>query len=219
VDVGDLAPRHSPVRTSTRLRLVEDERGSEMVHGVIAWSHLPALVAVGAALLAGYLGFRRSTTTGEVGSRSSSAVPRLLGGLFGGAVRRGRSPGLPERFGRMGAAEFEAEISGLLRALGYAVRPTPPSSIHDVDLILETTGRRVAVQLKRWNAPVGDRSVYGLFAGRIHHGTDEAWLITTSRFTPKAVRLASTTGVRLVDGAELAGWLEGQRNAEAERGS
>ena len=187
-----------------------------MVHGVIAWSHLPALVAVGAALLAGYLGFRRSTTTGEVGSRSSSAVPRLLGGLFGGA---GRSPGLPERFGRMGAAEFEAEISGLLRAMGYAVRPTPPSSIHDVDLILETTGRRVAVQLKRWNAPVGDRSVYGLFAGRIHHGTDEAWLITTSRFTPKAVRLASTTGVRLVDGAELAGWLEDRGNAVVERES
>jgi hypothetical protein len=190
-----------------------------VVHGVIAWSHLPALVAVGAALLVAYLGFRRSTTTGEDGSRSSSAVTRLVGGLFGGAVRRGRPPGLPERFGRMGAAEFEAEISGLLRAFGYAVWPTPPSNIHDVDLILETTGRRVAVQLKRWNAPVGDRSVYGLFAGRIHHSTDEAWLITTSRFTPKAVRLANTTGVRLVDGAELACWLEDQSNAEVERGS
>jgi len=186
---------------------------------VIAWSHLPALVAVGAALLVVYFGFRRSTTTGEVGPRSSLVVPRLLGSLFGGMVRRGRPSGVPERFERMGAAEFEAEISGLLRAFGYAVWPTPPSNIHDVDLILETTGRRVAVQLKRWNAPVGDRSVYGLFAGRIHHSTDEAWLITTSRFTPKAVRLANTTGVRLVDGAELACWLEDQSNAEVERGS
>ena len=190
-----------------------------MVHGVIAWSHLPALVAVGAALLVVYFGIRRSTTTGEVGPRSSLVVPRLLGSLFGGMVRRGRPSGVPERFERMGAAEFEAEISGLLRAFGYAVWPTPPSNIHDVDLILETTGRRVAVQLKRWNAPVGDRSVYGLFAGRIHHSTDEAWLITTSRFTPKAVRLANTTGVRLVDGAELACWLEDQSNAEVERGS
>jgi len=186
---------------------------------VIAWSHLPALVAVGAALLVVYFGIRRSTTTGEVGPRSSLVVPRLLGSLFGGMVRRGRPSGVPERFERMGAAEFEAEISGLLRAFGYAVWPTPPSNIHDVDLILETTGRRVAVQLKRWNAPVGDRSVYGLFAGRIHHSTDEAWLITTSRFTPKAVRLANTTGVRLVDGAELACWLEDQSNAEVERGS
>lgn len=187
-----------------------------MVHGVIAWAHLPALVAVGAALLVVYLGFRRSTTTGEIRPRSSATVPRLLGGLFGGAVRRGSKGGLPERFGRMGAAEFEAEISNLLRALGYAVRPTSPSSIHDVDLILETTGRRVAVQLKRWNAPVGDRSVYALFTGRIHHATDEAWLITTSRFSPKAARLSRTTGVRLVDGAELAQWLEALRNQEVE---
>jgi HJR/Mrr/RecB family endonuclease len=49
----------------------------------------------------------------------------------------------------MGAAEFEAELSGVLRPLGYAVRPSPLSDIHDVDLILETTGRSVAVQLKR----------------------------------------------------------------------
>jgi len=188
------------------------------MRGMIAWSHLPALIAVGAALLVVYLGFRGSTRTGEVGARSSS-FPRLLEGVFGSKVGRRSKGSVPERFGRMGAAEFEAEISGLLRGFGYVVRPTPPSNIHDVDLILETTSRRVAVQLKRWTAPVGDRSVYGLFAGRIHHSTDEAWLITTSRFTPKAVRLARTTGVRLVDGAELAGWLEDRSNAEVERGS
>jgi Restriction endonuclease len=187
-----------------------------VVHGMMAWSHLPALVAAGAALLVMYLGSRRSNMTGEVGSRNSSALPRFLGELFGG--RRG-TLGLPERFGSIGAAEFETEISGLLRAMGYAVRPAPPSNIHDVDLILETTGRRVAVQLKLWNALVGDRSVYGLFTGRIHHATNEAWLITTSRFTPKAIRLARTTGVRLVDGTELAGWLEAWRDVEGERES
>jgi hypothetical protein len=191
-----------------------------VVHGVMTWSHLPALVAVGAALLASYLGFRRSTTTGEVGARlSSSLVPKILGSLSDDALRRDGTLDLPERFERMGAAEFEAEISCLLRALGYTVRPTPPSSIHDVDLILEMAGRRVAVQLKRWKAPVGDRSVYGLFAGRIHHATHEAWLITTSRFTSRAVKLASTTGVRLVDGAELAGWLEASGSAGVERRS
>ena len=91
------------------------------MHGVMTWSHLPALVAVGAALLASYLGFRRSTTTGEVGARRSSLVPRILGSLFDGAVRRDGTLDLPERFERMGAAEFEAEISCLLRALGYTV--------------------------------------------------------------------------------------------------
>ena len=114
----------------------------------------------------------------------------------------------------MDAAEFEAEVSGLLRKLGYAVRPAPQSGLHDVDLLLETTGRKVAVQLKRWKAPVGDRSVYALFCGRVHYGTDEAWLITTSEFTRKAARLAGTTGVRLVDGVELAEWLTSRREEQ-----
>jgi hypothetical protein len=111
----------------------------------------------------------------------------------------------------MDVAEFEAEVSGLLRELGYTIRPAPQSGLHDVDLLLEMTGRKVAVQLKRWKAPVGDRSVYGLFTGRIHYATDEAWLITTSGFTRKAVKLAETTGVRLVDGIELAEWLVRRR--------
>ncbi len=126
------------------------------------------------------------------------------------AVLRRRLPSLPPRFEGLGAAEFEARVSELLRELGYAVRPTPPSNLHDVDLLLESTSRKVAVQLKPWKAPVGDRSVYGLFTGRIHYATDEAWLITTSEFTRKAVKLAETTGVRLVGGDELAEWLAGR---------
>jgi hypothetical protein len=121
---------------------------------MMAWSHLPALVAVSATLLMVYLGFRRSRAAGEVGSMSPSAVPRFLRAVRGTGSQAGPG-GVSERFGRMGAAEFEAEISGLLREAGYAVRPTPPSSIRDVDLILQTTSRRVAVQLERWSTPVG----------------------------------------------------------------
>jgi HJR/Mrr/RecB family endonuclease len=162
-------------------------------------------------LLAVYFGFWRSRTKDGTLPREPSASPRFPGVLFGEAIRRNQKRALPARFEQMEAAEFEAEVADLLRAQGFAVRTTPSSRTHDVDLILETTGRKVAVQLKRWNAPVGDRSVYALFTGRVRHGTDEAWLITTSRFTTKAARLARTTGVRLVSGAELAGWLEDGR--------
>ena len=66
----------------------------------------------------------------------------------------------------MDAAEFEAEMSALLRELGYSVRPALQSGgLHDVDLLLGMTGHKVAVQLKRWNSPVGDCSVYALFTG------------------------------------------------------
>jgi hypothetical protein len=182
------------------------------VRGVIevgTWTQLAAFVAVCATLLLLYQRFRPAKT-GEVGLRGA-AGPQVRAGRAWGLFWQGRSTGLPERFEHMDGAEFEFEVSKLLRDLGYAVRPTPPSNIHDVDLLLQMTSCRVAVQLKRWNAPVGDRSVYGLFTGRIHYGTHEAWLITTSRFTPKAVKLAETTGVRLVDGDELAEWLDARR--------
>ena len=58
------------------------------------------------------------------------------------------------------------EMSALLRELGYSVRPALQSGgLHDVDLLLGMTGHKVAVQLKRWNSPVGDCSVYALFTG------------------------------------------------------
>ena len=183
------------------------------------WAQLVAFVAVCATLIVLYLRFR-PTKAGAVRLKDA-AGPRAWAGRARGPFWQGKATGLPERFKRMDDAEFETEVSRILRDLGYTIRPTPPSNIHDVDLLLEMTGCRVAVQLKRWNAPVGDRSVYGLFTGRIHYGTHEAWLITTSRFTPKAVKLAETTGVRLVDGYELAQWFCGRREegktAEAQR--
>ena len=176
---------------------------------VVTWAQAAAFIAVCATLFLLYLWFRRAKA-GEIRARGA-AGPRVRARRAWVPPWQGGSTGLPERFERMGGAEFEFEVSKILRDLGYTVRPTPPSNIQDVDLLLQRTGRRVAVQLKRWNAPVGNRSVYGLFTGRIHYGTDEAWLITTSRFTPKAIKLARTTAVRLVDGAELAEWLRSRR--------
>ncbi len=173
------------------------------------WAQPVAFVAVCATLIVLYLRFR-PTKASAVRLRGA-AGPKVRSGWPWGTFWQGKSSVLPERFERMDDAEFEVEVSRILRDLGYSVRPTPPSNIQDVDLLLQQTSCRVAVQLKRWNALVGHRSVYGLFTGRIHYGTDEAWLITTSRFTPKALKLAETTGVRLVDGAELAEWLDARR--------
>ena len=173
---------------------------------LITGPRLAAFAAVGAIVLLLYL-WLRPAKNGEVRLRGV-ASPRTQRRWAWGAFQWGRAASLPERFERMDSGEFEAVVSELLRGLGYTVRPTPPSNFHDVDLLLQMTARRVPVQLKRWNAPVGDRSVYGLFTGRIHYGTHEAWLITTSRFTPNAVKLAETTGVRVVDGDELAQWLD-----------
>jgi len=139
--------------------------------------------------------------------RLKDAASGLQGRSIRELFRRDRSSGLPDRFERMGGAEFEREVALLLGALGYSVQHVRASGDQGVDLILKKGNRKVAVQLKRWNAPVGHRAVQTAFQGRIHHGADEAWLVTTSRFTSRAAELARTTGVRLVDGKELADWI------------
>jgi Restriction endonuclease len=172
-----------------------------------SWPLFTAFVAVGTVVLVALYLRARRTSTGMAVRMNLATNPKPPSARARGVIFRRKSPGFPTRFEGMDVAEFETQVSGLLRELGYAVRPAPQSGLHDVDLLLETTSRRVAVQLKRWKAPVGDRSVYALFTGRIHYGTDEAWLITTSEFTRKALKLAETMGVRLVDGAQLAEWF------------
>jgi restriction endonuclease Mrr len=44
-----------------------------------------------------------------------------------------------------------------------------------------------------------------------HYQAQEGWIITTSTFTKSARDLARSTSVRLIDGKELADWLEGLR--------
>jgi hypothetical protein len=168
-----------------------------------AWTNALALAAVvSSGVLLGALAALLAALLRDV------LAPGHLGGPGRNSPQEEPFSSLPARFAYMGGAEFENEMALLLRACGYSVHRAPKSGgALGVDLLLRKGNNTIAVQLKRWSAPVGDRSVQALFGGRVHHGADEAWLITTSRFTPKALELARTAGVRLVDGAELSIWL------------
>ena len=76
-----------------------------------------------------------------------------------------------------------------------------------MDLVLTIDERRVAVQLKRYTAPVGNAAVQQALAGMIHYKAKEAWVITTSTFTKSARQLGQSTRVRLIDRNELEDWL------------
>jgi restriction system protein len=116
---------------------------------------------------------------------------------------------LKDEINYMSGAQFEDFMADLFRQKGYPVRTTPGSGDQGVDLLLEVQGRKVAVQLKRWVAPVGNRVISHTLGGMLHYGAQEAWVVTTGSFTPKAKEMARSTGVRLIDGNELAEWLEG----------
>ena len=112
----------------------------------------------------------------------------------------------------MSGPEFEKFMANFLRRQGYAVEETPLSGDQGVDLILPNfDGKRVVVQLKRYTRPVGNVAVQATFAGMAHYRAEEGWIITTSTFTKSARELARSTRVRLIDGKELADWLEDVR--------
>ena len=115
----------------------------------------------------------------------------------------------------IGGAEFEKCMANFLRRQGYAVEETPLSGDQGVDLVLpDFDGKRVVVQLKRYTRPVGNVAVQATFAGMAHYRAEEGWIITTSAFTKSARELAKSTRVRLIDGKELADWLEDVREQE-----
>jgi restriction system protein len=111
----------------------------------------------------------------------------------------------------MGGIEFENFVANLFRRQGYSVEHTPRSGDQGADLLVTMGARKVAVQLKRQTAPVGNKAVQEIFSGMAYYRIPEGWVITTSRFTPGAVELARRTGVRLIDGEDLASWIKDLR--------
>lgn len=108
----------------------------------------------------------------------------------------------------MSGVEFERFMANFLAMQGYGVKTTKASGDQGVDLLLTGPGgRRVAAQLKRYTRPVGNKAVQEVFAGRFHYKAEEAWVIATTSFTKGAYEAARSTGVRLIDGDELAEWL------------
>jgi restriction endonuclease Mrr len=111
----------------------------------------------------------------------------------------------------MSGVEFENFMANVFDKKGYQVQTTPHQD-QGVDLLLTIDDRKVAVQLKRYTAPVGNKAVADVVAGMFHYKAKEAWVITTSSFTKSAVELAKSTRVRLIDGRELEDWLDDLRD-------
>ena len=111
----------------------------------------------------------------------------------------------------MSGTDFENFMANVFDQKGYVVQTTPASGDQGVDLLVTIDDRKVAVQLKRYTAPVGNAAVQAAFAGMFHYKAKEAWVITTSSFTPGAKQLAKSTGVRLIDRRELEEWLSDLR--------
>lgn len=100
---------------------------------------------------------------------------------------------------------FEEYLSIVLFYLGYKVSLTKKSRDYGADLILTdpATKQTTVVQAKRYNKATGIKSVQEVIGARQHYKADNAWVVSTSKYTPAAESLAKENNVRLIDRKEL----------------
>lgn len=103
--------------------------------------------------------------------------------------------------------EFEDFVAGLWRAMGYQVHVTPRSGDHGADVIVSKGAARIAIECKRYAAStsVGNDVVLRVVAHKsdLDNPATHAMVVTTGRYTPKAVEAALKFGVELVGPDEL----------------
>lgn len=106
--------------------------------------------------------------------------------------------------------QFERYLHDVFNYLRYPVQLVAQSGDQGVDLLVDTTSGRVAVQAKCYSGSVGNAAVQQAFAGMAHYRCQRCAVITNSRFTRSAVDLARSTNCQLIDGSQIPALIRGQ---------
>jgi len=104
--------------------------------------------------------------------------------------------------------EFEMLVGEWFRRQGYGVRETDTEPDGGVDLVLTRDGETYLVQCKQWKAyKVGVNIVRELLGVMASQGAAGGYIVTSGDFTKEARRFAASSGIKLIDGAQLASWI------------
>ncbi|HTY34339.1 restriction endonuclease [Mycobacterium sp.] len=112
---------------------------------------------------------------------------------------------------RKSGVEFEEFVAAQLRTAGWGVMRTAGTGDYGVDLIATRDGTRMAVQCKRQAKAVGVAAVQQVVSGALHHGCNQAVVVTNQTFTKAARQLAATHRCRLVGREQLHIWARAGR--------
>ncbi len=108
---------------------------------------------------------------------------------------------LINRLIEMPRAEFEELIVELYRALGHEAKRTCLPGERDFDIVVVAkTGQHWIVQCKQWRGAVGESVVREFFGAMNREHAAQGAIITTAKFTPKAVQWAQGKPIHLYDG-------------------
>ena len=98
-------------------------------------------------------------------------------------------------------AEFEQLVVDLYCALGHDARRTGGPGDRDFDIVIVAkSGQHWIAQCKQWRGAVGESVVREFYAAMAREHATEGAIITTARFTPKAIQWAQGKSIHLYDG-------------------
>jgi restriction system protein len=98
-------------------------------------------------------------------------------------------------------AEFEQLVADLYSTLGHDAKRTGGPGDRDFDLVIVAkSGQHWIAQCKQWRGAVGESVVREFYAAMLREHAQQGAIITTARFTPKAVQWAQGKPIHLYDG-------------------
>tara|TARA_B110000467_G_scaffold161914_1_gene183968 strand:- start:107 stop:1768 length:1662 start_codon:yes stop_codon:yes gene_type:complete len=104
---------------------------------------------------------------------------------------------LNHNFKNISGDQFEELIAELYRKKGYVVKKTPIGPDQGVDLFLTKKRwvgqKRIIIQAKNWRDSVGNTDVLKTAGARQMHKASSAIVITSSHFTPSALKALNNT--------------------------
>ena len=104
--------------------------------------------------------------------------------------------------------QFESFIGELFREQGYFVMETPEGPDNGVDLVLRKDGEKTYVQCKHWKAAsVGVGKIRELLGSMTAGGAHNGIFVTSGYYTNPASEFARESGIKLLDGDDLAHFM------------
>ena len=194
--------------------MLSSQHRTEMRHLISTLFYFFRYAVLSAALVV-TCGFLMATFAGDSGNTREDPTPLIAGIVLAAlllpalllrrktARRTGKrrpkkpAPRRPSFLPKDGHA-FEQWVAGRLEMHGWRADVTAGSGDQGIDIIARRDGRKVGIQCKRYDGPVGNKAVQEAFSGRAFYRVDIAVVITTGHYTQSAKALSRRTGVHLL---------------------
>ncbi len=109
---------------------------------------------------------------------------------------------------KMNGLQFEMFLKVLFEKMGYNVELTKSSGDQGADLVLVKFGKKTVVQAKQYSKKVSNTAVQEITAAIKYYSAQQGMVVTSNEFTPGAIELAHSCGIRLVNRTELSEWIK-----------